>query len=78
MGTYRVTGSTKFRGHAPGKVFDADLDESEEKRAIDRGSIAHADGEQSALGGNGYELTLDGEDNDNDETGLEPEEGTDL
>lgn len=37
--TYRVTGSTAYRGNAPDTEFDAVLTEDEERRAIDRGSI---------------------------------------
>jgi hypothetical protein len=37
--TYKVVGSTWFRGHAPGEEFDADLTEDQERRAKDRGSI---------------------------------------
>ena len=39
MTKYEVTGSTAFAGHQPGEVFDADLDEDLEARAIERGSI---------------------------------------
>jgi hypothetical protein len=37
--TYKVIGSTYFRGYAPGEEFDADLSEEQERRAKDRGSI---------------------------------------
>jgi hypothetical protein len=39
MTTYEVTGSTAYRGHAPGETFDADLDDAAERRALERGSI---------------------------------------
>lgn len=38
-GTYRVTGSRRYRGHEPGAVFDAVLDRAVEARAIARGDI---------------------------------------
>ena len=38
--TYKVVGNTGFDGHEPGEVFEADLDEELEDRAIERGSIA--------------------------------------
>ena len=40
MGTYKVTGNVGFDGHKPGEVFEADLDEDLEARAIERGSIS--------------------------------------
>ena len=39
MTTYKVTGLTAFQGHEPGEVFEAELDEELEARAIARGSI---------------------------------------
>lgn len=36
---YEVTGTTAFQGHQPGEQFDADLDEAQERRALERGSI---------------------------------------
>lgn len=36
---YRVAGTRTYRGHAPGTIFSADLDEEHEARAIARGSI---------------------------------------
>jgi hypothetical protein len=36
---YKVTGSTYFRGYAPGEEFQADLTEEQERRAKERGSI---------------------------------------
>lgn len=44
MRTYRVVGNAPFQGHGPGEEFDAELSEGQEKRAIERGSIALADG----------------------------------
>ena len=38
--TYKVTGSTAYRGHQPGDTFEADLTDDEKRRAMDRGSIA--------------------------------------
>ena len=40
MTTYKVTGSVAYMGHKPGEVFEADLDENAERRAIDRGAIS--------------------------------------
>ena len=40
MGTYKVTGNVPFDVHKPGEVFEADLDEDLEARAIERGSIS--------------------------------------
>jgi hypothetical protein len=37
--TYKVVGSTYFRGYAPGEEFNADLTEEQERRAKERGSI---------------------------------------
>jgi len=37
--TYKVTGTTSFAGHRPGEVFDAELDEQAEKRAVARAAI---------------------------------------
>lgn len=39
MTTYKVTGPTAYRGHAPGEEFQADLSPDEERRAKERGSI---------------------------------------
>jgi hypothetical protein len=39
MTKYEVVGATAFDGHQPGEVFDADLTEEEEDRAIERGAI---------------------------------------
>ena len=39
MTSYRVTGATPFHGHLPGEEFTADLDEAQERRAVERGSI---------------------------------------
>jgi hypothetical protein len=40
--TYKVTGSRPYRGHRPGEEFTAELSEDEERRALERGSIAVA------------------------------------
>jgi hypothetical protein len=37
--TYKVTGSTAYKGVQPGETFEADLAEDEERRALERGSI---------------------------------------
>jgi len=37
--TYRVTGPTAFRDHAPGEEFTAALDPDQEARALARGSL---------------------------------------
>lgn len=37
--TYKVTGPSSFRGHAPGEEFEAGLLPDQERRAIERGSI---------------------------------------
>ena len=37
--TYKVTGSTAFRGHEPGEEFDDELTPDEERRALERGSV---------------------------------------
>jgi hypothetical protein len=39
LGRYRVVGNRAFRGHEPGTVFEAVLDERQEARAIARGTI---------------------------------------
>lgn len=44
MKKYRVKGGTRFKGHAPGEVFDAEFTDKEEKRYIERGAIELADG----------------------------------
>lgn len=36
---YLVTGKRQYRWHAPGTVFEAQLDPDAEQRAIERGSI---------------------------------------
>jgi len=36
---YLVTGKRQYRWHAPGTVFEANLDPDAERRAIERGSI---------------------------------------
>jgi hypothetical protein len=36
---YKVTGPSAFMGHKPGEVFEAELDEALERRALERGSI---------------------------------------
>jgi len=38
--TYKVTGSVPYAGHQPGEVFEADLDENQERRALERGAIS--------------------------------------
>lgn len=38
--TYKVIGSLPYQGHQPGEVFEAELDENAERRAIDRGAIS--------------------------------------
>jgi hypothetical protein len=40
--TYKVTGPTAYRGVRPGEEFTAELSEDEERRALERGSIAVA------------------------------------
>lgn len=40
MTTYRVTGTRAYLGHEPDEVFEADLDENQERRAIERGAIS--------------------------------------
>jgi hypothetical protein len=45
--TYKVTGTTAYQGHRPGEEFTADLSEDEERRALERGSIAVAKGRSS-------------------------------
>lgn len=40
MTSYTVTGTTSYRGFAPGETFDAELTEDEERRAVERGSIS--------------------------------------
>ena len=40
MTVYKVTGNVPFDVHKPGEVFEADLDEDLEARAIERGSIS--------------------------------------
>lgn len=37
--TYEVTGNTPFQDHQPGDTFDAELDDDQEDRAIERGAI---------------------------------------
>jgi hypothetical protein len=39
MTKYRVSGPTAYLDHQPGEEFDADLDEEQEDRALERGSI---------------------------------------
>jgi hypothetical protein len=39
MTTYTVTGSTAYMGHPPGEQFTASLEPSQERRALERGSI---------------------------------------
>lgn len=39
MSIYKVTGRAVYRGHQPGAVFEAVLDEHAEQRAFDRGTI---------------------------------------
>lgn len=36
---YLVTGKRQYRWHAPGTIFEAQLDPDAERRAIERGSI---------------------------------------
>jgi len=38
--TYKVTGQLSYRGHQPGEVFEDELDEKAERRAIARGAIS--------------------------------------
>jgi hypothetical protein len=45
--TYKVTGTTAYRGHQPGEEFTAELQEDEERRALERGSITVAKGRSS-------------------------------
>lgn len=45
--TYRVIGTRKYRGNAPGSTFDAVLDPEAEARALARGAIEVV-GEQEA------------------------------
>ena len=37
--TYKVVGLTSYMGYAPGETFEAELDEQQERRAKERGSI---------------------------------------
>jgi hypothetical protein len=37
--TYTVIADTGYDGHAKGDVFEAELDEDAEERAVERGSI---------------------------------------
>ena len=39
MTAYEVTGSRPYLGHKPGEVFEAELDENQERRAIEGGAI---------------------------------------
>lgn len=72
MGSYTVVGEMAFRGHAPGETFEADLSEDEESRAVSRGSIVPAGASEAPQ-------TADAvSDDDNYDTGAEPEEGTEL
>lgn len=75
MGSYRVVGDRAFQGHEPGEVFDAELTGEQEQRAIARGSIAPAGAGTSP----GYQRDQDNEGEDQpDDTGDTPEEGTEL
>jgi hypothetical protein len=38
-GAYRVVGQRRYRGHQPGDLFEAKLDQRAEARAIGRGDI---------------------------------------
>lgn len=40
MTKYRVTGDRAVLGHAPGSVFEADLDSDLEQRLLARGALA--------------------------------------
>ena len=37
--TYKVVGALPYMGHPPGEVFEAELDEAAERRAIARGAL---------------------------------------
>ena len=37
--TNEVTGNTAYMDHQPGETFEADLDDAQEDRAIERGAI---------------------------------------
>ena len=39
MSVYKVTGIFNYRGHAPGTIFIASLQQLEEERALERGNI---------------------------------------
>lgn len=52
MTTYKVTGALPYRGHQPGEVFEEDLDENAERRAIDRGAIAKSKAKPTTEGEN--------------------------
>lgn len=39
MSTYRVIGIFNYRGHRPGEIFIASLQQPEEERALERGNI---------------------------------------
>lgn len=39
MSIYRVTGRATYRGHNPGELFEAVLDQGAEERAFTRGNI---------------------------------------
>ena len=38
--TYKVVGALPYMGHPPGEVFEAELDEAMERRALERGALA--------------------------------------
>jgi len=42
MTKYKVTGETAFLEHQPGEEFEAELTPEQERRALERGSIARA------------------------------------
>lgn len=40
MSVYRVEGRRRYRDHEPGQIFEAELDQAAEERALRRGDIA--------------------------------------
>lgn len=46
---YLVTGRFKYRGHAPGEEFEANLDPDVEERAVRKGTIRVLDRKRTRL-----------------------------
>jgi len=56
MSLYLVTGPFRFRDHAPGQVFEANLPPDAEARAIERGNVVLLERSTPALRPGSYRL----------------------